>query len=444
MVFVPSRFAFPKGDLTVSDLKGGNNVKGKFNKVVLAYSGGLDTSVIVPWLKENYGCEVITFTADLGQGDDEMLGLEEKAIASGASKAYIVDLREEFLTEYAFPTMQAGAIYERLYLLGTSFARPVTAKYLVQVADKEGADAVAHGCTGKGNDQVRFELSVKALNPYLEVIAPWREWDIRSREDALAFARAHNVPVAATETSMYSRDRNLWHLSHEGGMLEDPWLEPEEELFCITAAPQDAPAEPHYLTIHFEQGVPAAIDGVTMGPVELLTELNKLGGTHGIGRVDLVENRLVGMKSRGVYETPGGTILYTAHQGLETICLDRETLHYKQLVGHRYAELVYYGWWFTPLREALDAFVAKTEERVTGTVRLKLYKGNCTVVGRKSPFSLYREDFATFGQDNVYHQNDAEGFINLFGLPLKVKALVDHEYGRAAVHTADYGKIQRD
>ncbi|MGC8785829.1 MAG: argininosuccinate synthase [Anaerolineae bacterium] len=405
-------------------------MKGKFKKVVLAYSGGLDTSVIVPWLKENYGCEVITFTADVGQGAEELVGLEEKAIASGASKAYIKDLRKEFLLEYAFPTMQAGAIYERQYLLGTSFARPIIAKYLVQVAEQEGADAVAHGCTGKGNDQVRFELSVKALNPYLHTIAPWREWELRSREDELAYARAHNIPVSATEKSIYSRDRNLWHLSHEGGMLEDPWVEPEEAMFCITVAPEKAPDKPHYLTIDFEKGFPVAIDGVAMGPVELLTQLNELGGAHGVGRVDMVENRLVGMKSRGVYETPGGTILYTAHQGLESICLDRETLHYKELVGHRYAELVYYGLWFTPLREALDAFVAKTQERVTGTVRLKLYKGNCTVVGRKSPFSLYREDFATFGRDTVYNQNDAEGFINLFGLPLKVKALVDRANGR--------------
>jgi len=418
-------------------------MKGKFKKVVVAYSGGLDTSVIVPWLKENYSCEVVTFTADVGQGADELVGLEEKAIASGASKAHIMDLREEFLREYAFPTMQAGAIYERLYLLGTSFARPLLAKYLVKVAEQEGADAVAHGCTGKGNDQVRFELSVKALNPYLRVIAPWREWNLRSRQDELAYARAHNVPVAATEKSIYSRDRNIWHLSHEGGVLEDPWAEPEEEMFCITVAPEAAPDEPHYLMIDFERGVPVGIDSVTLGPVELLTRLNELGGAHGIGRVDLVENRLVGMKSRGVYETPGGTILYMAHQGLESICLDRETLHYKELVGHRYAELVYYGLWFTPLREALDAFVAKTQERVTGTVRLKLYKGSCTVVGRKSPFSLYREDFATFGRDEVYNQNDAAGFINLFGLPLKVKALLDRE-GKAELGVVDYGQIQRD
>jgi len=420
-------------------------MKGKVNKVVLAYSGGLDTSVIVPWLKENYGCEVVTFTANLGQGDEELVGLEEKAIASGASRAYIVDLREEFLTEYAFPTMQAGAIYERLYLLGTSFARPVTAKHLVKIAEEEEADAVAHGCTGKGNDQVRFELTVKALNPFLHVIAPWREWEIRSREDALAYAKAHNIPVAATSKSIYSRDRNIWHLSHEGGDLEDPWSEPKEEMFQITAAPEDAPDEPLYLTLDFEKGVPVAIDGEPLGPVELLTRLNKLGGAHGVGRVDLVENRLVGMKSRGVYETPGGTIIYTAHQGLEQICLDRDTLHYKEVVAHRFAELVYYGKWFTPLREALSAFVAKTQERVTGTVRVKLYKGSCTVVGRKSPFSLYREDFATFGQDDVYDQSDAAGFINLFGLPLKVRALIDMENGRTVgMEVPDYSVFKRD
>jgi len=417
-------------------------MKDKVNKVVLAYSGGLDTSVIVPWLKENYGCEVVTFTANLGQGDEELVGLEEKAIASGASRAYIVDLREEFLTEYAFPTMQAGAIYERLYLLGTSFARPVTAKHLVKIAEQEEADGVAHGCTGKGNDQVRFELTVKALNPFLHVIAPWREWEIRSREDALAYAHAHNIPVAATSKSIYSRDRNIWHLSHEGGILEDPWVEPEKEMFQITVAPEDAPDEPLYLTLDFEKGVPVAIDGEPLGPVKLLTRLNELGGAHGVGRADLVENRLVGMKSRGVYETPGGTIIYTAHQGLESICLDRDTLHYKEIVAHRFAELVYYGKWFTPLREALSAFVAKTQERVTGTVRVKLYKGSCTVVGRKSPFSLYREDFATFGQDDVYDQSDAAGFINLFGLPLKVRALVDR--GLTGLEAPDYSRFKRD
>jgi argininosuccinate synthase len=420
-------------------------MKDKVNKVVLAYSGGLDTSVIVPWLKENYGCEVITFTANLGQGDGELVGLEEKARASGASKAYIVDLREEFLTEYAFPTMQAGAIYERLYLLGTSFARPVTAKHMVAVARQEGADAVAHGCTGKGNDQVRFELTVKALNPLLKVIAPWRQWDIRSRQDALAYARAHHVPVATTEKSIYSRDRNIWHLSHEGGILEDPWAEPEEAMFCLSVAPEAAPDTPHYLTLGFEQGCPVGIDGQALGPVELLSRLNELGGAHGVGRVDLVENRLVGMKSRGVYETPGGTILYAAHQGLESICLDRDTLHYKELVGHRYAELVYFGQWFTPLREALAAFVAKTQERVTGLVRVKLYKGSCSVVGRKSPFSLYREDFATFGHDDVYDQGDAEGFINLFGLPLQVRAMIDMEDKKQGeLSEPDFSHFKRD
>jgi argininosuccinate synthase len=413
-------------------------------KVVLAYSGGLDTSCIVPWLIENYGCEVITFTANLGQGDGELAGLEEKALASGATRAYTVDLREEFLTEYAFPTMQAGAIYEGQYLLGTSFARPVTAKYLVKVAEQEGADAVAHGCTGKGNDQVRFELTVKALNPLLAVIAPWREWQIRSREDALAYAQAHSVPVS-TAKSEYSRDRNIWHMSHEGSVLEDPWREPEEGMYQVTVAPEQAPDEPHYVEISFEAGTPVAINGQALGPVELLAQLNKVGGAHGVGRADMVENRLVGMKSRGVYETPGGTILYAAHHGLESITLDRETAHYKSVVAQRYAEMVYYGQWFTPLREALDAFVAKTQEHVTGVVRVKLYKGQCTVVGRKSPFSLYREEFATFGQDDVYHQGDAEGFINLFGLPMKVRALVEKQNGMLPkVQAPDYADFKRD
>ena len=414
------------------------------NKIVLAYSGGLDTSVILVWLKERYGCEVVTFTADLGQ-EEELEGLEEKALATGASNAYVEDLREEFLMEYAFPTMMAGAIYERQYLLGTSFARPLTAKRQVEIAELEGADAVAHGCTGKGNDQVRFELTYKALNPRLKVIAPWREWDIRSREDALAYAAAHSVPVAATERSIYSRDRNIWHLSHEGGILEDPWQEPEEEMFTLTVAPEATPDEPLYLEIDFREGIPKRINGVAYGAVELLTRLNELGGAHGVGRADLVENRLVGVKSRGVYETPGGTILYTAHRALESICLDRETLHYKDVVARRYAELVYYGQWFTPLRGALAEFVRKTQEPVTGTVRLKLYKGSCTVVGRKSPYSLYREDYATFGEDDVYDQADAEGFINLFGLPLKVKALLDIEgSGVSDYRSPDYSKFKRD
>ncbi len=407
-------------------------------KVVLAYSGGLDTSVILAWLKEHYNCEVITFTADLGQGDD-LKAIQQKAMATGASKAYVADLREEFLREYAFPTMMAGAIYERQYLLGTSFARPLIAKYQVQVALQEGADAVAHGCTGKGNDQVRFELTYKALAPHLKVIAPWREWNLRSREDLLEFAVAHGIPVPATSRSIYSRDGNLWHLSHEGGPLEDPWYEPDEEMYQLTVSPEAAPDRPEYVEIEFEQGVPVGINGERLGPVDLMVRLNHLGGQHGIGRTDMVENRLVGMKSRGVYETPGGTILYTAHRALESICLDRETLHFKDLIALRYAELVYYGLWYTPLREALDAFVRKTQETVTGTVRVKLYKGNCTTVGRQSPHSLYREDYATFSKDEVYHQADAQGFINLFGLPLKIRALVSE--GAPGVPLAE---IQRD
>jgi argininosuccinate synthase len=407
-------------------------------KIVLAYSGGLDTSVILAWLKAHYNGEIITFTADLGQGDD-LKAIQQKALATGASKAYVADLREEFLMEYAFPTMMAGAIYERQYLLGTSFARPLIAKYQVQVALQEGADAVAHGCTGKGNDQVRFELTYKALAPHLKVIAPWREWRLCSREDLLNFAAAHGIPVSATSRSIYSRDGNLWHLSHEGGPLEDPWHEPDEEIYQLTVSPQAAPDQPRYVEIEFEQGIPVGIDGDRMGPVDLMVRLNELGGQHGIGRTDMVENRLVGMKSRGVYETPGGTILYTAHRALEAICLDRETLHFKDFVALRYAELVYYGLWYTPLREALDAFVRKTQETVSGIVRMKLYKGNCTAVGRQSPHSLYREDYATFSKDEVYHQADAQGFINLFGLPLKIRALVSQ-----GVPAAPVPDIQRD
>jgi len=393
-------------------------------KVVLAYSGGLDTSVILHWLKETYGCEVITFTADLGQGED-LSGIKEKALATGASKAYVLDLREEFVSDYIFPTLKAGAVYEGDYLLGTAMARPLIAKYLVEIAHEEGADAVAHGCTGKGNDQVRFEVSVKALDPELAVIAPWREWPLRSREDEIAYAKAHGIPLGGMdEGSIYSRDGNLWHLSHEGGPLEDPWWEPEEGLFLLTRAPESAPDTPEYVTLEFEAGVPVALNGEALSPASLLSALNELGGAHGVGRVDMVENRLVGMKSRGVYETPGGTILHLAHRALEQLCLERETLHYKELVAHKYAELVYYGLWFSPLKEALDAFVEATQRTVAGTVRLKLYKGSCTVVGRKSPYSLYREDFATFGADEVYDQRDAAGFINLFGLPLKIRTMV--------------------
>jgi len=417
---------------------------GKVEKCVLAYSGGLDTSVIVAWLRENYGCEVICFTADLGQ-DEELDGLEAKALASGASRIYIEDLRGEFVTDYIFPTIQAGAIYERQYLLGTSFARPLIAKRMVEIAELEGADAIAHGCTGKGNDQVRFELSAKALNPRLRVIAPWREWEIRSREDALEYAAAHSIPVSQSKKSIYSRDRNLWHISHEGGSLEDPWLEPSEDMFVLSVSPEQAPDEPEYVEIDFREGIPVRINGVSTGPVELLTALNKLGGKHGIGRADMVENRLVGIKSHGVYETPGGTILYRAHEGLEELVLDSETLHFKELVAQRYAELVYNGRWFTPLREATDAFVKVTQKNVTGTVRLKLYKGRCTVVGRKSPYSLYREDYATFGADDVYDQADAQGFINLYGLSMKVRALLKAQGpGKTELEEPDYSEFKRD
>jgi argininosuccinate synthase len=413
-------------------------------KAVLAYSGGLDTSVIVPWLKNNYGCDVICVTANLGQ-EEELEGLEEKALASGASKAYIEDLREEFITDYIYPTLMAGAIYERKYLLGTSFARPIIARRQVEIAEMEGADAVAHGCTGKGNDQVRFELTYQALNPRLKVIAPWREWDIRSREDALDYAIEHNIPVSATEKSIYSRDRNIWHLSHEGGMLEDPWQEPEEAMYQLSVAPEKSPDEPEYVTIDFVQGVPKRVNGVAMGPISLLETLNEMGGRHGVGRVDIVENRLVGMKSHGVYETPGGTILVEAHQALDQLCLDKETLHYKQQIALKYADLVYNGQWYTPLREALDAFVRVTQQSMTGQVRCKLYKGNVILVGRRSPYSLYREDFATFGEDDVYNQADAEGFIKLFGLPLKVNAMLDLEGARRGVHEEpDYSKFKRD
>jgi argininosuccinate synthase len=419
--------------------------KEKVGKVVLAYSGGLDTSVIVPWLRENYDCEVICYTANIGQGDHELEGLEAKAIASGASKLIVEELREEFLTGYVFPTLMAGAIYERRYLLGTSMARPLIAKRLIEVAEQEGADAVAHGCTGKGNDQVRFELTVMALNPTLRVIAPWREWTIRSREDALKYAREHNVPVVHTERSIYSRDANLWHTSHEGGLLEDPWQEPEEAMYQLSASPQTAPDEPALVELEFESGLPVGLNGERMGPLALVTTLNTLGGQHGVGRIDLVENRLVGMKSHGIYETPGGAILYAAHQELESICLDKDTLHYKDLLAQRYAELVYDGKWFSSLREALDGFVMVTQRHVTGHVRLKLYRGNIIVVGRKSPYSLYREDYASFGMSDIYDQRDAEGFIHLWGLPLKVDALLSIEgTGKSRFRAPDYSIFKRD
>jgi len=399
--------------------------KSDIKKVVLAYSGGLDTSIIIPWLKENYNnCEVIAVSADVGQGT-ELDGLEEKAIKTGASKLYILDMKEEFITDYIYPTLKAGAVYEGDYLLGTSFARPIIAKKIVEVALKEGADAICHGCTGKGNDQVRFELTIKAFAPDMAIIAPWREWDIKSREEEIDYAEAHNIPLKINRETNYSKDKNLWHLSHEGLDLEDPANEPQYNkpgFLEMSVSPEMAPDKPTYVTIHFEKGVPTAIDGKEMSAVELLTVLNKLGGENGIGLADLVENRLVGMKSRGVYETPGGTILYRAHKVLETICLDKETQHYKELVGVKFAELVYNGQWFTLLRESLSAFVDKTQETVTGDVTLKLYKGNMINAGVTSPYSLYNPEIATFDEDNVYNQADAAGFINLFGLPIKVRA----------------------
>jgi len=421
-----------------------NVVKSQIKKVILAYSGGLDTSVIVPWLKENYGCEVICFTADVGQGE-ELSGLPAKAQATGASKIYIEDLTEEFASQYLFKLMKSGALYERKYMLGTSIARPLIAKHMVDVAHMEGADAIAHGCTGKGNDQVRFELTVMALDPRLKVIAPWREWDITSREDALAYAAERNVPVSSSLKSIYSRDRNLWHNSHEGGLLEDPWTEPDEEMFQMSVSPEQAPDQPEYVEIAFEKGVPVKMNGKALSPATLIKALNEIGGRNGIGRVDMVENRLVGMKSRGVYETPGGTILVAAHKELEQITLDRETLHFKDVLAQRYAELVYNGQWFTPIREAMDAFFEVTQQNVTGQVRLKLYKGNVITAGKKSLYSLYREDFATFGQDSVYDQSDAAGFITLFGLPLKVAAMRDIAAGTNVEYDSpDYSAFKRD
>jgi argininosuccinate synthase len=419
--------------------KQNNSIK----KVILAYSGGLDTSVIVPWLKENYGCEVICYCADVGQGED-LSGLDEKAKKSGASKLIIEDLTEELASDYLFPMLKAGAIYERKYLLGTSAARPLIAKRLVDIAHQEGADAIAHGATGKGNDQVRFELTVMALDPRLKIIAPWREWDIRSREDAIAYAAAHNVPVTATIKSIYSRDANLWHLSHEGGLLEDPWNEPDEAMFQISTSPESAPEQATYVEIEFESGTPIALNGTKLSPAKLISALNKIGGEHGIGRADLVENRLVGMKSHGVYETPGGTILMAAHVEMESLVLDHQTMQFKDIVALKYAELLYNGLWFTPLREAMDAFVNSTQGPVTGVVKLKLYKGNIISAGRKSPFSLYREDFATFGQEDVYDQSDAEGFIHLFGLTLKVRALNGLPVSGMDIPKPDYSRFKRD
>ncbi len=418
--------------------------KPAIKKVVLAYSGGLDTSIIVPWLKENYGCEVVCFCANVGQGDGELVGLEEKALKSGAVQLIALDLREELAKDYIFPLLKSGAVYEHKYLLGTSLARPLIAKKLVEVAHQVGADAVAHGATGKGNDQVRFELTVMALDPRLKIIAPWREWNIRSREDAIAYAAKHNVPVTATVKSIYSRDANLWHLSHEGGLLEDPWNEPEESMFQISTSPENAPETPEYVEIEFVSGEPVAVNGKKLSPAQVVSVLNAIGGTNGIGRVDLVENRLVGMKSHGVYETPGGTILMQAHKDLESLVLDRQTVQFKQIAALKYAELTYDGMWFTPLHEAIDAFVDSTQGPVTGIVRLKLYKGNIISAGIKSPFSLYREDFATFGQEDVYNQQDAVGFIHLFGLSLKVRALNGLPISGMDMPKPDYSRFKRD
>lgn len=398
--------------------------KEDIKKVVLAYSGGLDTSVIIPWLKEHYNnCEVIAACADLGQGD-ELEPVHDKALKTGASKCYIMDLKEEFISDYVWPTVKAGAVYEKKYLLGTSFARPLIAKKLVEIAEKEGADAIAHGATGKGNDQVRFELSVKALAPQLAIIAPWREWELRSRDQEIDYAAAHNIPIPVSHDHDYSMDRNMWHLSHEGSDLEDPWNAPKDELFIVTNIPEKAPDKPEYVELEYVEGVPVSVNGKKLSPAKLVEKLNEIGIRNAVGITDMVEDRLVGMKSRGVYENPAGAIIYYGHNDLENLCLDRATQSFKQQVSIRYSELVYDGMWFSPLREALDAFVNETQKTVTGTVRMKLYKGNIYSAGVKSPYSLYSQEYVTFGEDEVYNQADATGFINLFGLPLKVRALM--------------------
>ena len=398
--------------------------KEDIKKVVLAYSGGLDTSVIIPWLKENYnGCEVIAACADLGQGD-ELEPVHDKAIKTGASKCYILDLKEEFIKDYVWPTVKAGAVYEKKYLLGTSSARPLIAKKLVEIAEAEGADAIAHGATGKGNDQVRFELSVKALNPDLAIIAPWREWELRSRDQEIDYAAAHNIPIPVSHDHDYSMDRNMWHLSHEGSDLEDPWNAPKDELFIVTNIPEKAPDKPEYVELEYVEGVPVSVNGEKLSPAKLVEKLNEIGIRNAVGITDMVEDRLVGMKSRGVYENPAGAIIYYGHNDLENLCLDRATQSFKQQVSIRYSELVYDGMWFSPLREALDGFVNETQKTVTGTVRMKLYKGNIYSAGVKSPYSLYSQEYVTFGEDEVYNQADATGFINLFGLPLQVRAMM--------------------
>ena len=398
----------------------------KIKKAVLAYSGGLDTSVLIPWLKENYGCEVVAVSGDVGQGT-ELDGLEEKALKTGASKLYVMDLTKEFVDDYIIPTMKAGADYEG-YLLGTSFARPIIARRLVEIAKKEGADTIVHGCTGKGNDQVRFELAIKAFAPEMQVLAPWRFWELDSRDKEIDYAEAHNIPLKINRETNYSKDKNIWHLSHEGLDLEDPANEPKyDEILEMGVSPEQAPDKPTYVTIHFEQGVPTAVDGEEMESVALLKKLNELGGANGIGLLDLVENRLVGMKSRGVYETPGGAIMYAAHKKLEEITLDKETTHYKALIAQKFGELVYNGQWYTPLRKAMSAFVDETQKTVTGDVKLKLYKGNIIPASVTSPYTLHSEAMATFAEDDMYNQADSEGFINLFGLPLKVRALKEQQ-----------------
>lgn len=406
--------------------------KSKIKKVVLAYSGGLDTSIIIPWLKENYNnCEVIAVSGNVGQ-DSELEGLEEKALKTGASKLYIEDLQKEFVEECIWPTLKADAVYENKYLLGTSFARPIIAKRIVEIAKKEGADAICHGCTGKGNDQVRFELAIKAFAPDMPIIAPWREWTIKSREEEIDYAEAHHIPLKISRETNYSKDKNMWHLSHEGLDLEDPANEPQYEkpgFLEMGVSPLQAPDKPTYVTIGFEKGIPVSLSGEKIDGVTMIRKLNEIGGANGIGLIDMVENRLVGMKCRGVYETPGGTILYAAHNKLQEICLDRETYHYKQLVSVKFGEMVYFGQWYTPLREALSAFVDKTQETVTGEVKLKLYKGNIIDAGVTSPYSLYDPEIATFDEDHVYNQADSAGFINLFGLPIKVQAKIKQKNG---------------
>jgi argininosuccinate synthase len=402
-------------------------MKGEVKKVVLAYSGGLDTSIIVKWLKNEYGCEVIAFCADVGQAE-ELDHLEEKAISTGASKIYIEDLREEFVRDYVFTAVKANAVYEGTYFLGTSIARPIIAKRQVEIAQLEGADAVSHGATGKGNDQVRFELTYYALNPHIRVISPWRQWKFKSREDLMDYAKENNIPIPVSKKKPYSSDRNLLHISFEGGILEDPWSEPPEDMFLLSVSPEKAPDKPTYVEIDFEEGVPKRVDGKTLSPANLLARLNELGGQNGIGRVDMVENRYVGMKSRGVYETPGGTVLYAAHRALETITVDREVMHLRDSLIPKIAELIYYGYWFSPEMEVIKKMIDETQRDVTGTVRLKLYKGNCIVAGRKSEKSLYSDAFATFEKDTVYNQQDAEGFIRLNALRLRIRKMMrDHE-----------------